>query len=267
MSVLQSRNPAMRVIESEEPFGIERTSAMTLGGTVTATSILLSIVAVVGILSWQAINSAMISSGSMPGWAFPAMIGAFIGGIVVSLIIYKAPKSAPIVAPIHAVLEGAFVGVATFVIPMQFLPTQAGAPNPGAMIALQAAVATFAVTGVMLAGYASGVLRVGPLLQKVMITALLGLVGYTALIWILSFFGVGIWNGYASTGLMGIGFTGLCVALASLFLLLDFQYIEKGIEHKAPKYMEWVGAWGLMVTLVWLYIELVRLLSKLQARD
>jgi uncharacterized YccA/Bax inhibitor family protein len=135
------------------------------------------------------------------------------------------------------------------------------------MIALQAAVATFAVTGVMLGGYATGILRVGPLLQKVMMTALIGLVGYTALIWILSFFGVGIWNGYADTGMMGIGFTGLCVALASLFLLLDFQYIEKGIEHKAPKYMEWVGAWGLMVTLVWLYIELLRLLSKLQSRD
>lgn len=268
MSVLQSRNPAMRVIESEQPFGIERTSAMTLGGTVTATSILLSIVAVVGILSWQAINSAFISSGSMPGWAFPVMIGALIGGIVVSVVIYKAPKSAPIVAPLHAILEGAFVGVATFVIPMQFLPMQPGATtNPGAMIALQAAVATFAVTGVMLAGYASGILRVGPLLQKVMITALISLVGYTALIWILSFFGVGIWNGYADTGMMGIGFTGLCVGLASLFLLLDFKYIEEGIEHKAPKYMEWVGAWGLMITLVWLYIELVRLLSKLQARD
>lgn len=267
MSVLQSRNPAMRVLESEEPFGIERTSVMTLGGTVTATSILLSIVAVVGILCWQAMNSSWQAGSGLPGWAWPAMIGALIGGIAVSFVIYAKPKAAPIIAPIHAVLEGAFVGVATFVIPMQFLPMEQGATNPGAMIALQAAVATFAVTGVMLAGYASGILRVGPLLQKVMITALISLVGYTALIWILSFFGVGIWNGYADTGMMGIGFTGLCVGLASLFLLLDFQYIEKGIEHKAPKYMEWVGAWGLMVTLVWLYIELLRLLSKLQSRD
>ncbi len=268
MSVLQSRNPAMRVLESEEAFGVERASVMTLGGTVTATSILLSIVAVVGILSWQAINSAWQSTGSMPGWVWPVMIGAFIGGIAISFVIYGKPKAAPIIAPIHAILEGAFVGVATFVIPMQFLPMEPGAAtNPGTMIALQAAVATFAVTGVMLAGYATGILRVGPLLQKVMITALLGLVGYTLLIFVLSMFGVGIWNGYADTGMMGIGFTGICVALASLFLLLDFQYIEKGIEHKAPKYMEWVGAWGLMVTLVWLYIELLRLLSKLQSRD
>lgn len=268
MSVLQSRNPAMQVIESEEPFGIERTNVMTLGGTVTATSILLSIVAVVGILTWQSINNTWQTTGGIPGWGFPVMIGALIGGIVVSLIIYKAPKTAPIVAPIHAVLEGAFVGLATFVIPMQFLPMEPGASsNPGTMIALQAAVATFAVTGVMLGGYATGILRVGPLLQKVMMTALIGLVGYTALIWILSFFGVGIWNGYADTGMMGIGFTGLCVALASLFLLLDFQYIEKGIEHKAPKYMEWVGAWGLMVTLVWVYIEVLRLLSKLRSND
>lgn len=268
MSVLQSRNPAMRVLESEEPYGIERTSAMTLSGTITATSILLSIVAVVGILSWQGINSTYQSSGTLPGWAFPAMIGAFIGGIVISLVIYKAPKSAPIVAPIHAILEGAFVGVATFVIPMQFLPVDpATGSNPGAMIALQAATATFAVAGVMLAGYATGILRVGPLVQKIMVTALFGLLGYTALIWILSFLGVGIWNGYADTGMMGIGFTVLCAGLASMFLLLDFKMIEEGVQKGAPKYMEWVGAWALMVTLVWLYIEMLRLLSKLQSRD
>ena len=135
------------------------------------------------------------------------------------------------------------------------------------MFATQAAFATFSVAGAMLAGYATGILRVGPLLQKIMVTALLGLLGYTALLWILSMFGVGIWNGYADTGMMGIGFTVLCAGLASLFLLLDFQYIEQGVEARAPKYMEWVGAWGLMVTLVWLYIEMVRLLSKLQARD
>lgn len=268
MSVLQSRNPAMRVLESEAPFGVERAKTMTLGGTVTATSILLSIVAVVGVLSWQAINSSFLAGNGIPGWAMPVMIATLIGTIVVSLIIYKAPRTAPIVAPLHAILEGAFVGVASFIIPMRFLPMQEGmSTNPGAMIAAQAATATLAVTAVMLGGYATGVFRVGPLLSKIMMTALFGLIGYTLLIWVLSMFGVGIWNGYADTGMMGIGFTVLCAGLASMFLLPDFQFIEKGVQQGAPKYMEWVGAWGLMVTLVWLYIELLRLLSKLQSRD
>jgi uncharacterized YccA/Bax inhibitor family protein len=267
MSLLQSRNPAMRVLENEDVITVERSSVMTLGGTITATSILLSIVAVVGVLVWSKLQSVFAASEGIPSWAFPAAIGAMIAGIVVSLVIYKAPKTAPIMAPIHAILEGVFVGAATFVIPMQFIGMGEDGTNPSAMIATQAAFATFAVAGAMLVGYATGILRVGPLLQKIMITALLGLVGYTLLIWILSMFGVGIWNGYADTGMMGIGFTVLCAGLASLFLLLDFQYIDQGIEARAPKYMEWVGAWGLMVTLVWLYIEMVRLLSKLQARD
>lgn len=258
----------MQVLQSEQAFGVERAKTMSIGGTVTATGILLSIVATVGILTWQSINSTWQSSGgNMPGWVMPAIIGSFIGGLIVSFVIYGKPKLAPYIAPVHAVLEGLFVGAATFFIPMQFLPMGADGSNPGAMIALQAATATFAVTGVMLLGYATGIIRVGPLMSKIMITALLGLVGYTALIWILGFFGVGIWNGYADTGMMGIGFTGLCIALASMFLILDFQYIESGVKSGAPKYMEWVGAWGLMVTLVWLYIELLRLLSKLQSRD
>ena len=260
----------MRVLESEQAFGTERSNTMTLGGTVTATGILLSIVAVVGVIVWQQISSAWTASQgqSMPGWAWPAMIGSMLAGLLVSLVIGFKPKTAPVLAPLHAILEGVFVGGATFVIPMQFLPVDPNATsNPTAMIALQAATATFAVAGAMLLGYATGVLRVGPLFQKVMMTALFGLVGYTLLIWILRMFGVGIWNGYAETGMMGIGFTIFCAGLASLFLLLDFKYIEEGVNAGAPKYMEWVGAWGLMVTLVWLYIEMLRLMAKLQSRD
>ncbi len=268
MSILQSRNPAMRVLENEDVLTVERSSVMTLGGTVTATGILLSIVTVVGVLVWQAINSYFVANMDIPGWAWPAAIGSMIVGVILSFVIYKAPKIAPVLAPAHAVLEGVFVGAATFVIPLQFMGFDpATGQNPGSMLALQAAGATLAITAAMLAGYATGILRVGALVQKIMITAVIGLIGYTALLWILSFVGVGIWNGYQDTGMMGIGFTVLCAGLASLFLLLDFQYIEAGVQNRAPKYMEWVGAWGLMVTLVWLYIELLRLLAKLQSRD
>ncbi len=259
----------MSVLQTEQAFGTQRASVMTIGGTVTATSILLSIVAVVGILIWQNLNTAFAASGgvAMPGWTMPVMIGALIGGIVVSLVIYRKPTLAPIIAPIHAALEGAFVGVATFYIPMQFIPVEPGTPNPTAALAIQAAVATFGVTGAMLMGYATGILRVGPKFQKIMMTALMGLVFYVLALFILGMFGVQIWNGFADAGPMGIGFSLLIIGLASMFLILDFQYIEEGVNAGAPKYMEWVGAWGLMITLVWLYIEILRLLAKLRSND
>ncbi len=268
MSILQSRNPAMSVLQTEQAFGTEKASVMTIGGTVTATSILLSIVAVVGILVWQSLNTTWAAGNGIPGWTMPVMIGALIGGIVVSLVIYRKPTLAPIIAPIHAALEGAFVGVATFYIPMQFIPIEPGATtNPTVMLAIQAAIATFGVTGAMLMGYATGILRVGPKFQKIMMTALMGLVFYVLAMFILGMFGVQVWNGFADAGPMGIGFSLLIIGLASMFLILDFQYIEEGVSAGAPKYMEWVGAWGLMITLVWLYIEILRLLAKMRSND
>jgi len=241
-------------------------NTMTIGGTVSATSILLAIVAGVGIFTWQ----QMVSGGAITKFLWPILIGGFILGIAISFAIYAKPKMARILGPIHAVFQGVFVGALSYIIPMQFLGSSVD-PTTGSnsmqTLILQAVVATFGVAGAMLAGYASGLLRVGPFIQKIIITAGLGMMFYVGMLFLLQMFGVGIWNGFADTGMMGIGFTGFCVALASLFLLLDFQYIEKNVEAGAPKYMEWVGAWALMVTLVWLYIEILRLLSKLQSRD
>ncbi|MGV6814652.1 MAG: Bax inhibitor-1/YccA family protein [Phycisphaerales bacterium] len=258
----------MSVLQTDQAFGGSKAGTMTLGGTLTATSILLSIVAGVGIVSWQSLNASYAAGNGIPGWVMPVMIATLIAGIVVSMVIYRKPKAAPFIAPLHAALEGAFVGVATFVIPMRYIPVEPGASsNPMVLLAIQAAVATFAVAGAMLFGYATGVIRVGPVFQKIMMTALMGLVVYIVAIMLLGFFGVHIWNGFADAGPMGIGFSVLVIGLASMFLILDFQYIEEGINHQAPKYMEWVGAWGLMITLVWLYIEILRLLSKMRSND
>ncbi len=268
MSILQSRNPAMGVFDqsSEHGFAREESKVMTIGGTVTATGILLAIVATVAMMVYAPLAKSLTqaadgSVGTAPGWLWPAMIGSIIGTLVLSFVIYFKPKTAPVVAPIHAAMEGVFVGAISLLIPMQFLG------EGSVTLIMQALLATFGIAAAMLFGYATGVLRVGPLVQKIIITAAGGLMLYVATLWILRMFGVGIWNGYADTGIMGIGFTGLVIGLASLFLLLDFQYIEKGVEARAPKYMEWVGAWGLMVTLVWLYVEVLRMLAKLQSRD
>jgi len=260
----------MSVLQSERTFGVEQARVMTLGGTITATSILLSIVAAVGILTWQYLRNAYAAGGAIPSWVMPVMIAGGLGTLVVGFVIYKTPKSARVIAPLHAVLEGAFVGCASFYFPMVYAPAAAEGVllNPSTMIAAQAALATVAVTAAMLLGYATGVLRVGPTMQKLIITAGAGVAVYVIALYAMRMFGFdGLWNGFADTGPLGIGFSGLMICLAGLFLLLDFKFIEEGVENGAPKYMEWVGAWGLMVTLVWLYIEILRLLAKLRSSD
>lgn len=272
---LESGNPAMIALDRwDQTFLTDqaRPKAMTIGGTVTATAILLAIVSAVGVVVFQQLTTAARAAQvagqpmSLPGWTMPALIGSFIATLVISFVIFKKPKVAPVLAPIHAAIEGVFVGALSFMIPVRFLgQTEFFGTDGATTLIMQAVLATFGICAAMLTGYATGVLRVGPFVQKVIVTLGIGLLFYTVALWLLSKFGVGIWNGYADTGIVGIGFTVFCLGLASLFLLLDFKFIEEGVKSGAPKYMEWVGAWGLMVTLVWVYIEVLRLLSKLRS--
>tara|TARA_R110000782_G_scaffold12913_3_gene38242 strand:- start:34328 stop:35152 length:825 start_codon:yes stop_codon:yes gene_type:complete len=270
---LQSGNPAMGALERwDENFtdAASRPKVMTIGGTVQATAILLAIVAAAGVITFQAIVKNSVAAGNtltLPGWAWPALIGSFIATLVVGFLIYRKPKTAPIVAPIHAAIEGVWAGALSAIIPARFLNSMDVFSGGATTLIMQAMLATMGICAAMLVGYATGVLRVGPFFQKVIITLGAGLLFYVVALYLLSFFGVRIWNGFADTGPIGIGFTALCLGLASLYLLLDFKFIEEGVKNGAPKYMEWVGAWGLMVTLVWIYIEVLRLLAKLRSND
>lgn len=270
---LQSGNPAMGALERwDENFtdAASRPKTMTIGGTVQATAILLAIVTGVGVVTFQSIMKASVAAGDrlvLPNWTGPAMIGSFIAFFVVGYLIWRKPKTAPIVAPIHAAIEGVWVGVFSAYIPARFLSGMDVFSGGATALIMQAVLATMGICAAMLVGYATGILRVGPFFQKVIITLGAGLLFYIVALYLLSFFGVRIWNGFADAGPIGIGFTALCLGLASLYLLLDFKFIEEGVRSGAPKYMEWVGAWGLMVTLVWIYIEVLRLLSKLRSSD
>jgi len=270
---LQSGNPAMGALERwDENFtdAATRPRTMTIAGTVQATGILLAIVAGAGVITFQAIMKNSVAAGNvltLPGWAWPALIASFLATIVVGLVIYRKPKIAPIVAPLHAGVQGVWAGALSAIIPAQFLNSMEVFSGGATTLIMQAVLATMGICGAMLLGYATGVLRVGPFFQKVLITMGAGLLFYVFALWILRFLGVNIWNGFADTGVIGIGFTVFCLGLASLYLLLDFKFIEEGVKNGAPKYMEWVGAWGLMVTLVWVYIEVLRLLAKLRSSD
>ncbi len=237
-----------------------KATTMTVMGTVNATAILLGICAGVAVLSWHFI-------GKNPGLVTPMWLGGMLGGLVFALIISFKPRTAPFLAPIYAALEGAFLAGFSYFVAVQWIPPLAdGSPDTG--IVFQAVGITFAIFAGMLTGYWTGLIRVGPVVAKIMVTALMGLVLYAVALMLLNgVVGMNLPNLYTSASPMGIGFTAISLGLASLFLILDFQFIEAGAKSGAPKHMEWYGAFGLLVTLVWIYVEVLRLLAKLRSSD
>jgi uncharacterized YccA/Bax inhibitor family protein len=224
-----------------------RGTTMTVQGTAVKTMILLAIAAVTAGLSWQ----EMAGGGAM---MFPVMIGSAIAGAIVAFVTIFKPTWAATTAPIYAALEGVFLGALSCVIEARYKG-----------IAFQAVSLTMMTLFVMLVLYSSRIIKVTQRLQMGIIAA----TGAIALLYlvsiVLSLFHVSI-PFIHSAGPVGIAFSLFVVGLAAFNLLLDFDYIEKSAAHGAPKAMEWYGAFGLIVTLVWLYLEILRLLQKLQDR-
>jgi uncharacterized YccA/Bax inhibitor family protein len=230
---------------------------MTVNGTINKTAVMLLLVVFAASFTWRKFfgafdpaNPAVMPSGIM-GWA---MVGA-IGGLITALITTFSPRRSAITAPIYAVFEGLFLGAISAIFEARF---------PG--LVMRATMLTFGVFGVMLMLYRSGAIRVSNKFRTIIIAA----TGGIALVYLVSFivgmFGVNISFLYDSSPL-SIGISLFVVAIAALSLILDFDMIVQGSYAGAPKFMEWYGAFGLMVTLIWLYLELLRLLSKLASRD
>jgi uncharacterized YccA/Bax inhibitor family protein len=177
-----------------------------------------------------------------------------IGGFVVALITTFKQAWAPVTAPIYALLEGLVLGgISAFL----------NAAYPG--IAIQAVCLTFGTLLVLLLAYRSGLIPVTAKLRMGIVAATGGICLFYFLQILLGFFGIQFAS-INGSGIIGIGFSLFVVAIAALNLVLDFDFIERGAAAGAPKYMEWYGAFGIIVTLVWLYLEILRLLSKLRRR-
>ncbi len=223
---------------------------MTLNGTVNKTGILLLLLIASAAHVW---NLFMESNGtaSMTPW----MIGGGIGGLVLAIATIFKKQWAPITAPLYAVAEGLMLGGLSAMFETMY---------PG--IVMQAVSLTFAVLVSLLLAYRSGLIRATENF-KLGITAATGgiFLVYMASM-LLGMFGIRI-PMIHEAGIVGIGFSMVVVVIAALNLVLDFDFIENGVEMGAPKYMEWFGAFGLMVTLVWLYMEILHLLAKLNQRD
>lgn len=228
---------------------------MTINGTVNKTGLMLAIVLFAAAFTWRKFMGAIdpANPGVMPsGIMIWTMVGA-IGGLITALITTFSPRRAAMTAPIYAVFEGLFLGAVSAMFEAKF---------PG--LVMRAVSLTFGVFFIMLLLYRSGTVRVTDKFRVIIMAA----TGGIALVYLVSFvvgmFGVNVSFLHDSSPL-SIGISLFVVAIAALNLILDFDMITQGANARAPKYMEWFGAFGLMVTLIWLYLEMLRLLSKLAA--
>ena len=165
-------------------------------------------------------------------------------------------------APIYAAVEGVFLGAISQIVELKYGDRVSGAGG----IVMQAVSLTGGVLFVMMFVYATRIIRVTEKLQMAIVAATGALALFYIVSMVLSMFGFGTMPVVFTASPMGIGFSLFVVGLAAFNLLLDFDFIEKSAQHEAPKYMEWYGAFGLMVTLIWLYMEILRLLMKLADR-
>ncbi len=225
---------------------------MTLNGTVNKTGFLLLLSVLTAAFAW---SKTFSDTGEMAPGAMIYLIGGAIGGLVLALVTAFKKEWSPVTAPMYALVEGFFLGSISAIYNAQFQG-----------IVLQAVMLTFGIMFALLFAYRTGLIKATENFKLGVAAATGGIMLIYLATLGLGLFGIQIPYIHES-GLIGIGFSLFVVVIASLNLVLDFDFIETGVEAGAPKYMEWYGAFGLMVTLVWLYLELLRLLSKLQSRN
>ena len=237
-----------RKVFGEAP-GEVRPATMTVEGVISRSALLLPILLVTAWVGWRSVGRTDLGA-QVPGWILPALL---VGLGVAVLTIFR-PALSPWTAPAYAAIEGLVVGAISAIYDVQFNG-----------IALQAIMLTGAVFAIMLGLYATRRIRVTDRLRSVVTVATLAVMVVYGVSLLLRLFGTTVPMIHES-GPIGILFSLAVVGIASFNLLLDFDLIERGVASGAPKWMEWYGAFALLVTLVWLYLELLRLLSKLRSR-
>jgi uncharacterized YccA/Bax inhibitor family protein len=252
MDIFKSGNPTLNEKRFERSLqGYDVQDTMTEKGTVNKFGIMMLLVLAAASFTWKAAEDGKN--------ILPWMLGGAIGGLIIAFIIIFKPHTASYLAPVYALLEGAFVGG----ISAYYNAAMAEiAPN----IIMQAVCLSFGVVIAMFLLYRFGVIKATEKFKSVVFVATAGIAVFYLLSFLLRLFGVTM-PLIHDNNTLGIIFSLVVVAIAALNLILDFDMIEKGSAMGAPKYMEWYGAFGLLVTIVWLYLEILRLLSKLASRD
>jgi uncharacterized YccA/Bax inhibitor family protein len=257
MNIARSANPALNKNTFTGFAYAEGTAAMTIQGTVNKVAIMLLLVLGGAYYTWrmafeafQATDPVAASRAIMP-W----MIGGGIGGFITAMVTIFKRSWAGITGPIYAILEGLFLGGISAFFEVRY---------PG--IVIQAVALTFAILFALLFAYKTRIIKPTQNFRLGVFAATGGVMMLYLVSFLLNLFGVPI--GYLhDNSPLSIGISVVIVIIASLNLVLDFDFIEQGAEAAVPKYMEWYAAFGLMVTLIWLYIEILHLLSKFASRD
>ena len=250
----KSSNPAFKNAFENTAFTGLKSEVMTIKGTINKTLFSLVLVILAASYTW---SMAVNNNPGVNIW----MIGGGIGGFVLALVTIFKKEWAQFTVPVYAILEGFFLGGISAFIAASFAtsPDQAFSGD----IVMQAVSLTFGVFFAMLFLYRSGIIRATEKFRMGVFAATGGIAIVYLISFIMSMFGAGMSFLYDSSPL-SIGISLFIVVIAALNLILDFDFIERGAAAGAPKYMEWYGAFGLLVTLIWLYIEILRLLSKLR---
>lgn len=223
---------------------------MTVSGVVFKTFLLLLFTLLSAGYVWSRFYQSGGNVNAISGW----MMAGAIGGLIVAVATTFKMEWAPYTAVFYAVLEGFFIGGLSSMMEASF---------PG--IVIQATGLTFTTLAVLLFAYQSGIIPASQSFRMGIVAATGGLAVFYLLTFALSFFNIQV-PGVFGNGWIGIGFSLFAVTIAALNFVLDFDFIIAGARNRAPKYMEWYGAFAMMVTLIWLYIEFLRLLSKLRDR-
>jgi len=266
--MMRSANPTLKASTFEQYGDVEQSSAMTISGTVNKTFLLLLFLVASASFAWNLTDdwrdavaaeregAAAVSSAAGAVHPGVLIIGGAIAGLIFAMATIFKPTWASVTAPLYALSEGVFLGALSALADLMY---------PG--VAFQAACLTFCTLGGLLAAYKSGLIRATENFKLGVTAATMGI----CLVYVVSMIvnmvgGAGTMPYIHGAGIVGIGFSLFVVVIASLNLVLDFDFIEQGAEYRAPKHMEWYGAFGLMVTLIWLYIEILHLLMKLNSR-
>jgi uncharacterized YccA/Bax inhibitor family protein len=254
--MIRTSNPALNAGTFDGLPGAAAAEAMTIGGTVNKSFVLLALMLVSAMYIWNMFyaNFNAEGAGVVADKFLKLLIAGSIGSLALALITVFFKKASPVTAPLYALLEGLLIGSVSAFFELRFHG-----------IVLQAVALTFGTMFCLLAAYRSGLVKATENLKLGVVAATGAVFIIYMLTWILRCFHRDIPYIHQS-GPIGIGFSVIVIIIAALNLVLDFDFIENGARAGAPKYMEWYAAFGLMVTLVWLYFEILNLLGKIRNR-
>jgi len=247
---MTSSNPTLGAFTNVGAMGLQRgdTQTMTVDGTIHKTGILAVILMICFGLTWSAITNEHVSVN-------PALIGGALVGFILALVISFVPTTAPYLSAIYAAAEGVFLAAISITFESRFHG-----------IVVQAAVLTFATVIAMLFAYRTGLIVVNNTFRAVVVGALMSIAVFYIVGIICMFFGITLPGMGIQGDLFSIGIRLVIAVVAAMCLALDFDMIASN-AGSAPKYMEWYGGFSLMVTVVWLYITLLRLLANVRSRN